>query len=131
PAIIVTLLICIFFEFYSTVLSSDPNGTGVYIIFIFLAIVMYFSFRDGVVGGVWSTIIALLYFAYIVITRGESRADRREMWELILLLGLLYFALSLLIGWLKQTIDKLIEREANEKIRLQSIIEQLPVGVII
>jgi PAS domain S-box-containing protein len=46
-------------------------------------------------------------------------------------LGGLYFLVGILIGWLKETVDKLIEKEAEGRIRLQSVIQQLPVGIIV
>ena len=43
----------------------------------------------------------------------------------------MYFFIAAIIGWLKQRIDHLIEKQANEKLRLQTILQQLPVGVVI
>jgi PAS domain S-box-containing protein len=53
-------------------------------------------------------------------------------------LAFLYFLLSAIIGWLKQRIDTLIDQEkearlqAEEgKVRLQTVLDQLPVGVLL
>lgn len=46
-------------------------------------------------------------------------------------LGLLFIIVGYVIGTLKQKIDTLIERQSDEKERLQFIIDQMPVGVAI
>ncbi|MEK7571454.1 MAG: ATP-binding protein, partial [Patescibacteria group bacterium] len=58
--------------------------------------------------------------------------------ETTILLGVIYGFLSITIGWLKQTIDTLLGREkelrniAEEgEVRLTTILQQLPVGVMI
>lgn len=131
PAIVFTSLMCVLVEFYNIVIRNEPDLVTFNIIFILLGIVIYFAFRDGVIGGLSATAVAVVYFTYLIITKIDPRSDQMDAAELALVIITLYLFASLVIGWLKQTIDKLIEREANEKIRLQSIIEQLPVGVVI
>lgn len=118
-------------EFYSYNIAKNPEAVGAYIIFFHVASIVYFSFRDGMKGGVISSILAVSYYFYIIYSRNYEGVRWQSSIETTIILGLVYLLLALVIGWLKQTIDILIEREANEKRRLQTIIEQLPVGVVI
>lgn len=58
-------------------------------------------------------------------------AQLRSGIQSTLALGFLYLLVSGIIGWLKQTIDSLIIKEADARKRLEAILEQLPVGIII
>jgi PAS domain S-box-containing protein len=112
-------------------IAHNPNAIGLAAIFIFIGLILYFSFRDGIRGGLITTIITIAYYFYIIYTRNHSGQQLITSVETTLILGLLYLGLTGIVGWLKQTIDGLIEREADEKKRLQTIVEQLPVGIII
>lgn len=127
----VSLLICILSEVFAVVVAKNPNIVGVYIIWINVAAIIYFAFRDGLRGGIIAAIIPIFYYAYIIYSRNHNGEQLVRSIETTLILGLLFLLLAGVIGWLKQTIDKLIESESNEKRRLQSIMEQLPVGVVI
>lgn len=104
---------------------------GVYAIFIPVALILYFSFREGILGGFITTIVTILYYVYIIHTRHYKGSELTTALETTTILALLYLFLGGIIGWLKQQIDVLIENEAFEKRRLQTIIEQLPVGILI
>src|SRR5689334_6587898 len=110
---------------------KNQNAVGTYIIFLNVAFIIYFAFRDGVKGGFTSALLAILYYIYIVITRHYAGVQLQTGLDTIFILAILYFLLAAIIGWLKQTIDILIERELNEKIRLRTILDQLAAGVII
>ncbi len=118
-------------EVYALYIVRDLNAVGAYIIFFNVALVVYFSFRDGVRGGLIASVTAVIYYLFIIYTRNYNGARLVSSLETILVLALLFIFISLVIGWLKQKIDQLIEAEADEKIRLQSILAQLPVGILI
>ncbi|OGG04883.1 hypothetical protein A2Z33_06295 [Candidatus Gottesmanbacteria bacterium RBG_16_52_11] len=118
-------------EFFANYIFSDPDHTGSLVIIVSLALTIYFAFRDGVRGGYISAGIAVGYYFFIIYSRGYTGAQLRTGIQTTIVLGLLYFFLAAIIGWLKQTIDILIDREAEEKIRLLTIVQQLPVGIII
>ncbi len=103
---------------------------GLYAILVFIALIIYFSFRKGIRGGLMMVAITISYYLYIIFFT-QSPEQRRSGLETTAVLTVLYVLLAFIIGWLKQTIDHLIERESDEKIRLLTIIEQLPVGVVI
>lgn len=126
-----TIFTAILLEIYAYFLVNNPNAVGVFAIFIFIALIIYFAFRDGLRGGITTTIITIGYYLYIIYTRHYKADQLKASLETTGFLALLYFILASVIGWLKETIDQFIEREANEKRRLQAIIQQLPVGVII
>jgi signal transduction histidine kinase len=118
-------------EFYAYSIAGDPKAVGAYIIFLHVAFIIYFSFRDGIKGGVITVFFAIAYYAYIIYTRNYSGDQLTRSIDTTIILGILYLALACVIGWLKQTIDTLLGREKDERRRLQSIISQLPVGVVV
>lgn len=125
----VMLGMCIVFEIaYS--LTHNSSNVGLFLLFISIALIIYLSFRDGLRGGFIATAITILYYLYIVNYHSPLK-ERTAGLETTGILTILYFILSGIIGWLKITIDRLIDREADEKRRLLTIIEQLPVGVLI
>lgn len=118
-------------EFFAYSIVHDSNVVGVYGIFLFVALIIYFAFREGIVGGLTATFVTILYYIEIVITRHASPIQIEQQWEIIVVIACIYIVLSLIIGGLKQYVDTLIEREANGRRRLTAIIEQLPVGIVI
>lgn len=129
--LVANVALCILSEVYSYGIVHDPMAVGTYIIFINVAFIIYFSFRDGISGGIISTIITVLYYFYIIYNRPYDKTQIATGIDTALSIGVIYILLAIIIGWLKQTIDKLIGREANEKLWLQLILQQLAVGVII
>lgn len=107
-------------------------------ILLLLGTVVFTAFRYGAYSGVVSSIIASLYLAY-----GTSPSDRLFQYEgnvglNVLLICLLYLALALATGYLRGKIDQSLlevniarayaEEQQN---RLEAILGQLPIGVII
>lgn len=125
------LATCILSELFAYGIAKNPNIVGVYIIFVNVAFIIYFSFHDGIIGGFISTTLTILYYFYIIISRHYKGDQFVSGVETTIFLAFLYLVLGTIIGWLKQTIDALIHREADEKRRLQTVVQQLPVGVII
>ncbi|CAN5142245.1 hypothetical protein BH09PAT1_BH09PAT1_0130 [soil metagenome] len=112
-------------------LVPNPQSVGVYLIFVSIALILYLSFRDGLKGGFIASIGTVLYYFYIIYAHHYSSQEQSAGIDTTIVLGVLYLLIAGIIGWLKLTIDRLIEREADEKKRLVTIIEQLPVGVLI
>lgn len=126
-----SIALSIFSEIVAYYVVDDPESTGIYIIFVSIAAILYFSFRDGIRGGLTTSSVSILYYFYIINARHYTGAQLQTSTQTIFVLAALYFLLSFIIGWLKQKIDTLIIHEADERRRLQSIIQQLPVGVVI
>ncbi|MFA9288952.1 MAG: sensor histidine kinase [Weeksellaceae bacterium] len=126
-----TLFFCVLLEIYAFMIARDPDAVGLLAIFVFVALIIYFAFRDGRKGGFIATAITIGYYFYIIRSRAYQGQQLVEGVETTVILGFLYLFLAVVIGWLKETIDQLIERESDEKRRLQNVIEQLPVGIII
>jgi PAS domain S-box-containing protein len=118
-------------EIFTYNVLKDPMGVGLYVIYLSVILIIYFSFREGLRGGILSTILTISYYLYIIATRHYKGNQRTAGIETTAILGIIFLIVSITIGWLKQTIDILIEREMDEKNRLQAIIQQLPVGVLI
>lgn len=129
--LVVTLAIAILIELYAYNIANNPEDIGLAAIFVFIALILYFAFRDGLRGGFITTIITIAYYFYIIYSRHYTGDKFESGVETTFVLAFLYFLLAGIVGWLKETIDSLIEREANEKRRLQTIIQQLPVGIVI
>lgn len=129
--LIFSIVVCVLSEMFAYGVVKNPEIVGVYIIFINVASIIYFAFRDGVKGGFTAVVVPIAYYFYIIYTRNYTGDRFIGGIEATLVLAALYLVLAGVIGWLKQTIDGLIEREADGRKRLESIIEQLPVGVII
>ncbi len=126
-----TLGAAIALEAYAKILLHSPDEMGALAIIIFLFLILYFSFRDGIVGGLTATLITTLYYCYIIFDRNYSGAELTQGLEATIILSALYVLMATIIGWLKQTIDNLIKREAEQKHKLEAILEQLPVGIIV
>ncbi len=130
-----TALLYFFTEFF--VFGGSGNTDGTYVIFLSLALIIYFAFRDGISGGLIATVITILYYMYLLLTREYSEETFVAGVQTSAALGMMYVILSIIIGWLKQTLDYLIEREKNArheaeqgKLQLQTVLQQLPVGVL-
>jgi len=129
--LIANTALCVFSEFYAYNIAHNPLIIGVYIIFFNVAFIIYFAFRDGIIGGLISACFSIFYYFYIIYSRHYTGQQFTSAVDTIIELGFVYFLLAIIIGWLKETIDRLIGREINERIWLQTILEQLAVGVII
>ncbi len=130
PALI-NLAIIILSEVYAYHIAKSPMIVGAYIIFINVSCIMYFAFREGIRGGIVSVIGAIGYYFYIIFSRNYSGQQLQSALEATAVLMIMYLVLGAVIGWLKQSIDKLVIKESDGKRRLEAIIEQLPVGVLI
>lgn len=131
PSFLALVFITILSEFFAYSVMKNPLIVGAYIIFVHVALIIYFAFRDGIKGGFMTTFLAIAYYFYIIYTRHYGGQQFVSGVETTIILAVIYTLLAWVIGWLKQTIDILIIREADEKRRLQTIINQLPVGVVI
>lgn len=125
------LIMCVLSEVFAYGVAKDPMAVAAYAIFLPVALIIYFSFREGIRGGVVASAITIAYYFYIIYTRHYKGAQLSAGIDTTVILGLLYFSLAGIIGWLKERIDQLIDREADEKRHLRAIIQQLPVGVLI
>lgn len=133
-----TLALCFWIEFLTLNIFKNPAATGIYAIILLLWSIAYFSFRDGIIGGLTAVIITIGYYFYIIFSRHYSGSQLNSGIGTTLLLGAIYFILALIIGGLKEIIDGLIEKEMNARrlaqegeIRLQTILDQLPIGVLL
>ena len=129
--LITNLIVCVLSEVYSYGIAKDPMAVGVYIIFINAALIIYFAFREGVLGGFIATAISIAYYFYIIYTRHYAKTQFITGVDTTVIIALLYLFIAFTIGWLKQEIDKLIEIQADERKHLETIIQQLPIGAII
>lgn len=128
---LVSISTCFILEGYAYRIARDPNAVGAYAIFVFVALIIYFAFRDGFRGGYITTFMTISYYFYIIYTRNYTGDQLTAGIRTTIILAVLYVFLASTIGWLKHTIDYLIEREADERRRLQALMHQLPVGVMV
>jgi len=135
--LIASITVVILSEIFAYQIAKNPEIVGIYIIFINVAMIIYFAFRNGIKGGLAAVFISILYYFYIIYTRNHQGQQLITSIETTLILGVLYSFLAAVIGWLKQRIDTLIvqEKEARQiaeegQNRLQTILQQLPIGVL-
>lgn len=128
--LLTTLGITLIFEGIYRIVP-DQSIVDIYLLFVTIGLIIYFAFRDGIRGGVLASLITILYYLFIGSFHQMPTEQKERSLIAIPILGLLFLFISTTIGWLKQRIDKLITQEADEKQRLQTIIQQLPVGVLI
>lgn len=133
-----SLAVCIISEILANEILHAPGIVGRYIILVNVASLIYFAFRDGVLAGILASVIPTLYYLYIIYTRHYTGEQLTAGITTTISLGILYIFIASIIGWLKQTIDTLLEREMRARVhaeeaitRLDAILEQLPVGVLI
>lgn len=133
-----TVLSYLVIELLTLYVVRDPDSVGIFIIFISVALVMYFSFRDGIRGGFLAAAITLFYYTYIIFSRNYSGDQFRTSLNTTIILSLLFFILAAIIGWLKQSLDAIVLKEIDARLaaeeghlRLQTILQQLPVGVLL
>lgn len=129
--LLISITACSLIHLQFIYLTRNQNTLGLLAIFIPLATIVYSSFRDGIRGGFLATSVTIFYYLFIIYSLNYQGAELRNGIQTTGILAFLYLFVSSIIGWLKQTIDGLIIKEADARKRLESIIEQLPVGVII
>jgi len=134
----VSIIACIGIEIYIHVLAKNTENLAILAIMIPIALIIYFSARDGIIGGLITTGVSILYYFYIIVTLHYVGQQYISGVTTTAVLGIMYTVLAVVIGWLRQTLDFLMEKEkkarsiAEEgKLRLQTILTQLPVGVLI
>lgn len=141
-----SILFPLIFSVASSVISEiiaynivhDPNAVGLYIIFVNVIAILYFSFRDSVQGGYIVTTISIAYYLYIIYARHYTGNQLSAAIETTGWLAILYLAIASIIGFLKKTLDVIfIKEQESRRIAeegqawLQTILQQLPVGVLL
>lgn len=129
--LIVTSLTALILQLIFVFIVRDIKAVGLYAIIIFLGLIVYFAFREGKKGGFITVALTTLYYIYLTYALHYSGDHLISAIDTLVTLAILYLILAGVIGWLKEVIDKLVEQEVDEKRRLQAIIEQLPVGVLV
>ncbi|HYK08058.1 MAG TPA: ATP-binding protein [Candidatus Eisenbacteria bacterium] len=131
------LIACICIEVYIHLIVKNVASLGLLAIIIPVSLIVYFAARDGILGGLIVSTITIGYYFYIIFSLRYTGLQYDSAVATTIILGVVYLLLAFVIGWLKQNIDALVEKEkkaryiAEEgKLRLQTILAQLPVGVI-
>lgn len=124
-----------FVELFLFLTDSQSTFGATLIITSSILLVVYFAFRDGIRGGIISVGLILFYYLYIIFSRQELSQRQASIQTTFFLTGV-YISLSAIIGWLKQYVDRLIIKEKKatifmeeEKIRLNRILEHLPIAI--
>lgn len=128
---VINFLVIFLSEVYAYGIAKNPMIVGAYIIFINVFLIIYFAFREGIKGGLISIFFSIAYYFYIIFTRHYTGEQLSSGITTTIILTLLYLFLGSIIGWLKEQIDKLIEIQTDERKRLETIIQQLPIGAVI
>src|SRR3990167_1256348 len=95
---IVTLASCILLEILFNTLIKDPNAIGAPAILLFIGLIIYFSFRDGILGGFTATIVTIFYYFYIMYSRQYTGSQLTAGIQTTIALAFLYSILAGIIG---------------------------------
>src|SRR5581483_2382327 len=96
--LVCNVLLCILSEVFAYGIARNPSIVGNYIIFLNVAFIIYFSFRDGIIGGIISTCITIFYYFYIITTRHYTGQQLDSGVETTFILALIYSLLAITIG---------------------------------
>lgn len=132
------LLVIIFYElvwqldfFYKPIVTAS-------MIIVFMAIIAINAFRFGVKPALVVALIANIYTIYAYAGPTRSLAPINSLLRAEWLALVLFYAPAIIIGYLRERVDESIfkERQARsmaeqEQLRLTTILQQLPVGVVI
>src|SRR5690606_19235686 len=106
--------------------------------FALLIAVIYIAWRYGLRPAVVTAILSNAYLLYAFSGPGRNIVPLDDILRGEWLLGLMFFGPAVLIGYLSDRINLLIQRERqarseaeNDRLQLIKILEQMPVGVII
>lgn len=116
--------------------SPEFTRTGLGLILLFA--VIYVAFRYGLWPSIINALIANIYYIYALSGPGRDIVPLQESLEREWLVALLFFLPAAIIGYLRDKIDQLIQRERQARIeaeegrlQLARILEEMPVGVAI
>lgn len=132
-------------ELIGNFILNRPNDMGPAVVMLTFFLILYFSFRCAIKGGVIVIIVSTVYFTYFIASRNVSFSIKEAAVLNVVVLTVIYIPIALIVGFLRKTIDDLFAKEQqarinaektkgeaeHEKKRLQTLLAQLPVGVII
>lgn len=116
---------CVSLEAIAYLILRDPEAVSIYAIVINIGLIIYTAFRWSIPGGFTASIVTIGYYLYIIWSRGYAEPRLSTSLYTTAILAVLYFIIALTIGWLKQTIDKLLSRERVKKQELQDLVKEM------
>lgn len=137
-AAIMVVCFIISFEILTIFNLQDNSWIRLLGLVVELSLVIYsanvFGLRPGLVAASLST----LYVAYRYAAHGGLLQGNEASWRVVIVFGLTHFALSIIVGRLRDKLEKawsyerVFRNEAEDRQRqLEIILQQLPVGVLI
>jgi ABC-type spermidine/putrescine transport system permease subunit II len=108
----ITLICCTLIHAIYILGHYSRDVLGLMAIFIPLALIIYFSFRDGLRGAIITTTITIGYYIFLIYNLNYQGDELTNGIRTTAILAVLYYLVGCVIGWLKETIDKLIIKEA-------------------
>ncbi len=132
------LVTIILFEILLTLDINLLDQYAVIAVILLLATVVFTAFRYGAYSGVVSGLIASIYLAYSISPPEQLFSYSQDLAINLVIICLLYLGLALATGYLRGRIDQSLfqvniarayaEEQQN---RLEAILGQLPIGVVI
>ena len=99
---ILTLTVALALEYYYRFIVHNPKLVRTPGVLIFLGLIIYFSFRDGIRGGITAASITIAYYFFITISQYTTPQAFVNDFETTLAFTDLYLLLAIIIGGLKQ-----------------------------
>jgi len=109
------LLACVCIETYVHIVARSTTSQGLLAIIVPVALIVYFAARDGIFGGLIVSTITIGYYLYIIFSLRYTGLQYDSAVATTIILAVIYLLLACVIGFLKQTIDFLVEKEKLAK----------------
>src|SRR6185312_2499000 len=117
--LLTTLAVYVITELLGYLIFKNPNAMGTPDVILTLILVLYFSFRFGIKGGIVVSLESIIFFAYYIDTRHAPFLEKEVAAITALAVTIINLFIVFTVGWLKQIIDGLLARETEEKIKAE------------
>ncbi|HVS79550.1 MAG TPA: PAS domain-containing sensor histidine kinase [Candidatus Paceibacterota bacterium] len=125
-------------EFIGNLILHRPDNMGPEVVVLTFLLVLYFSFRHAIRGGLTASAVSIVYFTYFIYSRTASYSVKVAATENVILLTSLYLLITFTVGILRKRLDDLFGKEQqaraaaeHDRRRMEALLKQLPVGVLL
>lgn len=122
--LVATILAYVLSEIFAYYILKQPNSIGTPDIILTFLLVIYFSFRFGMKGGLTTVGVSVVFFTYFILFRHAGIKEKESAIAVATALTVVYTILALILGWLRQTIDDLFRKEQEARIHAEQAEEK-------
>ncbi|HEV2339364.1 MAG TPA: ATP-binding protein [Patescibacteria group bacterium] len=132
------ILLCFCYIFLTKLGFTNQDTIRAYMIVTLLITTGYAAFRSGLLRSLIGACVSSVYIAYIFSNSHQPFRFTSDNLQIVLLVNGVFFITALFIGWIRDQLDELVQKEVSARqlaeegqLRLERILEQLPVGVLL